>query len=134
MLLYLNLVGESEKGKKKKKKLKAGLEQKRSIRGGKTTKTDTFLSLGNEFLSHFFKMFNDTYVEKTKDKKMLKTEEEHINYQQLNILSLFILQKLCTYIYIYIDIVFKNIRLAACINIESKESIIAIGSMISSNK
>lgn len=104
MLLYLNLVGESEKGKKKKKKLKAGLEQKRSIRGGKTTKTDTFLSLANDFLSHFFmwsKMFNDTYVEKTKDKKMLKTEEEHINYQQLNILSLFILQKLCTHIYIY---------------------------------
>lgn len=133
MLLYLNLVGESEKGKKKIK-LKAGLEQKRSIRGGKTTKTDTFLSLGNEFLSHFFKMFNDTYVEKTKDKKMLKTEEEHINYQQLNILSLFILQKLCTHTHIYIDIVFKNIRLAACINIESKESIIAIGSMISSNK
>lgn len=79
------------------------------------------------------KMFNDTYVEKTKDKKMLKTEEEHINYQQLNILSLFILQK-TMHIYIYIDIVFKNIRLTACINIESKELIIAIGSMISSNK
>lgn len=51
------------------------------------------------------KMFNDTYVEKTKDKKMLKTEEEHINYQQLNILIklIYITKTMHIYIYIYIS-------------------------------